>query len=67
MDSPSLAALIAAIKRRFASENPDEQAAAARQGSEQIAASMPGAVMPHGALEAQRRRLQMLEEMNRGN
>ena len=65
MDAPSLAALIDAIKRRFGGGDIDEQAAAARQGAEQLAGTLPDAVMPRGALEEQRRRLQMIDELAR--
>ncbi|HEU4401509.1 MAG TPA: hypothetical protein VFT43_05335 [Candidatus Polarisedimenticolia bacterium] len=66
MAEVSLSALIAALKRRFGGTTLDEQAEGAKEGAEQMAAAMPDAVMPHGAIEAQRRRMKMMDEMNRG-
>ncbi len=67
MDAPSLSALIDAIRRRFGDGDEAEQADAAQQGAEQIAGVLPSAVMPMDALDAQRRKMAMLDQLGRGN
>lgn len=59
--SPGFVAALVAALRNFQSRDPE----LAEEASEEISKKMPAALMPRGAVEAQRRRMAQLDELGK--
>ncbi len=57
--------LIAAIRKRVSASNVDEAAGAGKEAAGVVAEQLPEGIIPHKALEAQRKRQAMLDQIGR--
>jgi hypothetical protein len=64
-DENPLKKLARAVKARFGASTDEERAASGKEAAEGAAALLPDALMPHGALDAAKKRRKQLEDLAR--
>ena len=64
-DESPIKRLARAVKARFSASTDEERAQSGKEAAEGAAAMLPDALMPHGALDAAKKRRKQMEDLSR--